>query len=51
MADIDRLLFLADGRLVVRTDDGEVREASAEESAGSRMVWPFHRYMWRRWGR
>jgi hypothetical protein len=51
VADIERLLFLADGRLVVRTDDGEVRVASDEENAGSRMIWPFHRGMWRRGGR
>jgi hypothetical protein len=48
MADIERLLFLADGRLVVRTGDGTVRQASDEERIGSRMIWPFHRRMWRR---
>jgi hypothetical protein len=47
MADIQKLLFLADGRLVVKTEDDEMREATEEERHGSRMIWPLHRRMWR----
>jgi hypothetical protein len=45
MADVRHLLFLADGRLVVKTEDDEMRQATEEERQGSRMIWPLHRRM------